>query len=51
MTREIHLNTPLRIKDIEQLVIGDKVFISGVIYTARDSVIMIFLPVLFVLDS
>jgi len=49
MTREIHLNTPLRIKDIEQLVIGDKVFISGVIYTARDSVIMIFLPVLFVL--
>ncbi|MBP1698741.1 MAG: fumarate hydratase [Deltaproteobacteria bacterium] len=37
MTREIHLSTPLRIKDIDQLVIGDKVFISGVIYTARDT--------------
>ena len=37
MTREIHLSTPLRNTDIAQLVLGDKVFISGVIYTARDT--------------
>jgi|GEM_PF-4316248 len=28
MTRKIHLSTPLSIKDIDQLVIGDKVFIN-----------------------
>jgi fumarate hydratase subunit beta len=37
MTREIHLSSPIRIKDIDQLVIADKVFNSGAIYTARDT--------------
>jgi len=49
MTKESHLSPPLKIEDLDQLSIGDKVFISGVIYTARDTVIMVFLPVLFVL--
>jgi len=34
---EIHLTTPLRTEDLEKLKIGDKVFISGTIYTGRDA--------------
>jgi fumarate hydratase subunit beta len=37
MIKEINLQPPLTINDLEQLVIGDKVFISGMIYTARDT--------------
>jgi hypothetical protein len=48
MTKENHLSPPLKIEDLDQLSIGDKVFIFGVIYTARDTIIMVFLPVLFV---
>ncbi len=41
MTKESHLSPPLKIEDLDQLrSIGDKVFISGVIYTARDTVII-----------
>jgi len=34
---EIHLTTPLRDEDLEKLQIGDKVYLSGTIYTARDA--------------
>lgn len=34
---EIKLKTPLCDKDIEKLHIGDKVLLSGIIYTARDA--------------
>lgn len=34
---EVKLKTPLHRRDIEKLVIGDTVYISGTIYTARDS--------------
>ena len=34
---EIHLTTPLRDDDLEKLQIGDKVYLSGTIYTARDA--------------
>ena len=37
MKNEIHLTTPLQPETIEKLKIGDKVFISGIIYTARDA--------------
>ena len=37
MENEIHLQTPLKTEDLENLKIGDKVFISGTIYTARDA--------------
>ena len=37
MANEIRLKTPLTDADIDQLKIGDKVLISGVIYTARDA--------------
>jgi fumarate hydratase subunit beta len=33
----IRLNTPLSIKDIEPLRSGDRVIISGIVYTARDA--------------
>ena len=33
----ISLETPLRKEDVEKLRIGDRVFISGIIYTARDT--------------
>lgn len=33
---EIHLSTPLREEDIRNLRIGDIVYISGIIFTARD---------------
>ncbi|RLC48861.1 MAG: Fe-S-containing hydro-lyase [Candidatus Cloacimonadota bacterium] len=34
---EIHLRTPLKNEDLENLKIGDKVLISGIIYTGRDA--------------
>ena len=34
---EIHLKTPLKSADLGKLKIGDKVFISGTIYTGRDA--------------
>ncbi|HHE39181.1 MAG TPA: Fe-S-containing hydro-lyase [Candidatus Cloacimonetes bacterium] len=37
MTKEIKLQTPLKDNDLEGLHIGDKVLISGTIYTARDA--------------
>ena len=37
MDRVFHLKTPLSVKDIEQLRSGDRVTISGYIYTARDT--------------
>jgi len=37
MKNEIHITTPLDIKQITQLKVGDKVCITGTIYTARDA--------------
>ena len=37
MANEIHLQTPLTDKALEKLRIGDKVLISGTMYTARDA--------------
>lgn len=37
MTEPIRLTTPLTDLDVEKLHIGDKVLLSGVIYTARDA--------------
>ena len=37
MNKTVYLNTPLENKDIANLTVGDKVFISGVIYTGRDA--------------
>ena len=37
MSREIKLQTPLTDADVEALRIGDRVFLSGIIYTARDA--------------
>lgn len=37
MTEPIRLKTPLSDQDVEKLKIGDRVFISGVIYTGRDA--------------
>jgi fumarate hydratase subunit beta len=37
MAAPIHLKTPVKTEDIASLVIGDKVLISGAIYTARDT--------------
>ena len=37
MPEVIRLNTPLGDEDIEKLHAGDKVFLSGVIYTGRDA--------------
>ncbi len=37
MAKEYRLTTPLTDEDVSQLFIGDKVFLSGVIYTARDA--------------
>lgn len=33
----IHLKTPISIEDVQSLYVGDKVYISGTIYTARDA--------------
>ncbi len=37
MSREIKLQTPLTDADVESLRIGDRVLLSGIIYTARDA--------------
>ena len=37
MANEKYLQTPFKDEDLENLKIGDKVFISGTIYTARDA--------------
>ena len=37
MSNRTHIKTPLNDDDISRLKIGDKVLISGVIYTARDA--------------
>ena len=37
MTEQIKITTPLSDGDVENLRVGDKVLISGVLYTARDS--------------
>ncbi len=37
MTEQIKITTPLTDGDVENLKVGDKVLISGVLYTARDS--------------
>ncbi len=37
MSKEIHLQTPLKDDDLKELKIGDKVLITGTIYTARDA--------------
>ena len=34
---EVRLNTPLEVEDVSKLSIGDTVYISGTVYTARDS--------------
>lgn len=36
MSREVSLTTPLRREDVVGLVVGDVVYLSGTIYTARD---------------
>jgi fumarate hydratase subunit beta len=37
MPQEIHLQTPLKSEELEELNVGDKVLISGTVYTARDA--------------
>ncbi|MBI5599714.1 MAG: Fe-S-containing hydro-lyase [Deltaproteobacteria bacterium] len=37
MTQPVKITTPLGDKDIERLKVGDKVLITGVLYTARDA--------------
>ncbi len=37
MANTIHLQTPLQTKDLEPLKVGDKILISGTVYTARDA--------------
>ena len=37
MVNVIRLNTPLKTEELEKLNVGDKVLISGIIYTARDA--------------
>lgn len=37
MAKAIHLKTPLKIENLEPLVIGNRVLITGEIYTARDT--------------
>ena len=37
MDQTIRLTTPLTLKDVEQLRIGDRVLLNGFIYTARDA--------------
>jgi fumarate hydratase subunit beta len=37
MSKEIRLVTPLSTQDVEKLCIGDKVLLSGVLYTGRDA--------------
>jgi fumarate hydratase subunit beta len=37
MDAEYHLTTPLSVKDVESLRSGDRVTITGIVYTARDA--------------
>jgi len=37
MAEPVHIRTPLSDKDVEKLKIGDRVLISGIIYTGRDA--------------
>ncbi len=37
MANTVYLTTPLKTEDLEKLKIGDKVYISGTIYTGRDA--------------
>ncbi len=37
MSTPLELHTPLRAGDVEKLRVGDEVFISGVVFTARDA--------------
>ena len=37
MTKTVKLTPPLQDQDVLQLGIGDRVLVSGVIYTARDA--------------
>jgi fumarate hydratase subunit beta len=37
MSNKIELTTPLSTEDVENLNIGDKVFLNGIIYTGRDA--------------
>ena len=37
MKNEIRLTTPLSSDDVQKLTIGDRVFLNGVVYTARDA--------------
>jgi len=37
MSKEIRLTTPMSTQDVEKLNIGDKVLLSGVLYTGRDA--------------
>ena len=37
MAKNIQLKTPLSDEDVEKLKIGDKVFLTGIIYTGRDA--------------
>ena len=37
MSKEVRLTTPLSTQDVEKLNIGDKVLLSGVLYTGRDA--------------
>ena len=37
MRKEIRLSTPLSSEDTEKLAAGDKIWLSGIIYTARDA--------------
>jgi len=37
MSKQIRLTTPLSTEDVENLNIGDKVFLNGIIYTGRDA--------------
>lgn len=37
MAKTVHLNTPIKSEDLADLRIGDKVYLSGTVYTARDA--------------
>ena len=37
MSKALHLTTPLTKEEVDKLAIGDKILISGAIYTARDT--------------
>ncbi len=37
MAKTVYLQTPLKSEDLDKLEVGDKVYISGIIYTGRDA--------------